>query len=83
MPMQHVLDELTQLTSQNQQELATVVAQQCPLIPGLVLDSMNAGSHFNNLCQLWLSVKCRIPGALQNAKKHSSVDARKEGKLPC
>ena len=80
MPAQHVLDELTQLTSQDQQELATVVAQQCPLIPGLVLDSMNAGSHFNNL---WLSVKYRIPGVLQNAKKHSSVDARKEGKLPC
>ena len=80
MPAQHVLDELTQLTSQDQQELATVVAQQCPLIPGLVLDSMNAGSHLNNL---WLSVKCRIPGAHQNAKKHSSVDARKEGKLPC
>ena len=80
MPAQHVLDELTQLTSQDQQELATIVAQQCPLIPGLVLDSMNAGSHFNNL---WLSVKCRIPGAHQNAKKHSSGDARKEGKLPC
>ena len=78
--MQHVLDELTQFTSQDQQELATVAPQQYLLIPGLVQDSMNAGRHFNNL---WLFVKCRIPDALQNAKKHPTVDARKEGKLPC